>query len=61
MQEHGHKEEFYKGGGMLSWLLHSKGYLWQNEKTNYWIGENIYNDVSDKGLNIQNIKIAHTA
>ena len=41
--------------------MHIEGKHWQNEKTNYWIGEIFTNDVNDKGLNIQNIKIAHTA
>ena len=31
-------------------LLHSKGYSQQNSKTTYRMGEDIANDISDKGL-----------
>ena len=40
--------------------LQIEGNHCQNEKTN-GLEKIFINDVSDKGLNIQNIKIAHTA
>ena len=41
-------------------LLHSKGNHKQNEKTTYGMGENIYEQCDQQGLNFQNIQTVHT-
>ena len=38
------------GPNQIYKLLHSKGIHKQDEKTNYRMGENIANDVTNKGL-----------
>ena len=42
-------------------LFHGKRNHKQNEKTIYWLGENICKHVTNQGLNFENIQTAHTA
>ena len=41
-------------------FLHNKGNHLKNEKTTYWMGENICKQSNQQGLNFQNIQTAHT-